>query len=419
MVQLKPEFDVKVVLLSIALAFLGSYMTISFCEQFRLCCLGSRSQIFDRTGFFLVMACCLGGVAIWSMHFVGMSSMSLKKPDGSDVAIQFAVIPTLISLFVVVLLASAGLYVSSFDDMFAKTKHEIVELSMSQLKASKQKMTAQQIRKISNRQMIMIITSHSLYKLLLGGLFAGTGVSVMHYLGMWAIAIPEVTVVWDIGIIAVSILIALIASTAAFWILFRLLSLFPKYESLRVASALVMTIAVCGMHYTGMAAATFHYHDSADFQLNALNRIGVFGKQAAFNGSLGAAIAFCFLLMICAFADFRTWHYDLMADVDTHNALLEHLRKDPHQAEFINAFMQNHSRNVGHTRQSFCTVLYNLVTCNSKKVKPDGRNSSIPSDVENQNHGRGVKKESLVTMPVIDESKKAEQQPQRLTAVVF
>ncbi len=58
-------------------------------------------------------------------------------------------------------------------------------------------------------------------------------------------------IAWDSGIIASSIVIALVASTAAFWILFRLLSLYPQKEVLRLGSAAIMTIAVCGMHYVG------------------------------------------------------------------------------------------------------------------------------------------------------------------------
>ncbi len=67
---------------------------------------------------------------------------------------------------------------------------------------------------------------------------------------MWAMSFDG-HIVWDEGIIAASILIALVASTAAFWILFRLLSLYPHMEVLRLASAFIMALAVCGMHYTG------------------------------------------------------------------------------------------------------------------------------------------------------------------------
>jgi hypothetical protein len=62
---------------------------------------------------------------------------------------------------------------------------------------------------------------------------------------------------WNVGLLALSVVIAMVASTAAFWILFRLLSIFPEMEWLRMASAFIMALAVNGMHYTGMVAATF------------------------------------------------------------------------------------------------------------------------------------------------------------------
>jgi hypothetical protein len=92
----------------------------------------------------------------------------------------------------------------------------------------------------------------------LGGVITGGGVCVMHYIGMMAQHSQEsISMKWNVGIVAASVIIAVAASIAAFWILFRLLPLFPGWESLRIASSLIMAIAVCGMHYTGMEAATY------------------------------------------------------------------------------------------------------------------------------------------------------------------
>jgi NO-binding membrane sensor protein with MHYT domain len=49
------------------------------------------------------------------------------------------------------------------------------------------------------------------------------------------------------------VLIAIIASIAALWLAFNL-----RGKLQMLGSALVMGIAICGMHYTGMAAATFN-----------------------------------------------------------------------------------------------------------------------------------------------------------------
>eukprot|EP01042_Synura_sphagnicola_P001179 gene1179-1332_t len=79
----------------------------------------------------------------------------------------------------------------------------------------------------------------------------------MHYLGMEA-QVFAVRMEYNIGIIAASVIIAVVVSMVAFWIMFRLLPLFPSMEILRVGSALVMGVAVCGMHYTGMYAPTYY-----------------------------------------------------------------------------------------------------------------------------------------------------------------
>jgi NO-binding membrane sensor protein with MHYT domain len=192
------------------------------------------------------MACSLGGVAIWGMHFVGMASMSLKTPEGLEIPVKFQIMPTLISLAFVLLFAFLGLYLSSQDVVFCKSKAEIVDMFVK----NSAELSLKQIRKLSTWYIFCIISTRSFHHLAGGGLLAGSGVCCMHYLGMWAMSFEGV-IVWDKGIIAASVLIALIASTAAFWIMFRLLSLYPQLEILRLGSAFVMAVAVCGMHNTG------------------------------------------------------------------------------------------------------------------------------------------------------------------------
>mmetsp|Transcript_9141 Transcript_9141/g.15139 ORF Transcript_9141/g.15139 Transcript_9141/m.15139 type:complete len:434 (-) Transcript_9141:244-1545(-) len=106
--------------------------------------------------------------------------------------------------------------------------------------------------------MLWIMGTQSLQHLLGGGFLTGGGVVLMHYVGMVAMKFDG-HIRWNPGIVAASIIIAFTAATAAFWILFRLLSIYPNKEVYRLACSLVMSIAVCGMHYTGMLAASFEY----------------------------------------------------------------------------------------------------------------------------------------------------------------
>ena len=93
-------------------------------------------------------------------------------------------------------------------------------------------------------------------KLASGGLFMGLGVAGMHYLGMSAMLMPA-TLEYDAALVVTSVAIAIVASMAALWLAFNL-----RGPLQMLGSALVMGIAVCGMHYTGMAAVTFHDNGS-------------------------------------------------------------------------------------------------------------------------------------------------------------
>jgi hypothetical protein len=80
--------------------------------------------------------------------------------------------------------------------------------------------------------------------------------------------------------------VAILAATAAFWILFRFLSVYAQREHLRVGCALTMAVAVCGMHYVGMSAATFERDNSVDITINeTMSR-----SQAFLSGVLVAAL---------------------------------------------------------------------------------------------------------------------------------
>jgi NO-binding membrane sensor protein with MHYT domain len=88
-------------------------------------------------------------------------------------------------------------------------------------------------------------------RLLAAGTCMGLGVASMHYLGMAAMLMAA-RIDYDLHEVALSIVIAIVASSVALWLAFNLRGLAQM-----IGSALVMGVAVCGMHYTGMAAASF------------------------------------------------------------------------------------------------------------------------------------------------------------------
>ena len=88
-------------------------------------------------------------------------------------------------------------------------------------------------------------------RLLAASLLTGSGVAGMHYTGMAAMRMPA-RVEYDPALVALSVATAIVASLIALWFAFH-----PRGRARMVASALVMGMAVSGLHYTGMAAARF------------------------------------------------------------------------------------------------------------------------------------------------------------------
>lgn len=89
-----------------------------------------------------------------------------------------------------------------------------------------------------------------------GALIMGAGISSMHYTGMAALQMQP-GIVYDPALFVASLAIAVGASGAALWIAVRLRRNRPNVRLARAGASVVMGIAIVGMHYTGMAAAEF------------------------------------------------------------------------------------------------------------------------------------------------------------------
>jgi NO-binding membrane sensor protein with MHYT domain len=160
----------------------------------------------------LVLAAITMGGGIWSMHFIGMLAFVMPIPMSYDIGL------TTVSLLVAIFVTGVGFYV-------------IGRQNVSPL------------------------------RLVLSGIFMGLGIAAMHYTGMAAMRGPA-DLRYDRLFVALSLVIAIGASTAALWLAFRTTNPWQK-----VAAAVVMGLAISGMHYTAMRAAIFSAHGEAS--LNA------------------------------------------------------------------------------------------------------------------------------------------------------
>ncbi|MEV1067239.1 MHYT domain-containing protein [Streptomyces sp. NPDC050263] len=89
----------------------------------------------------------------------------------------------------------------------------------------------------------------------LAGVITGLGVAAMHYLGMAAMHVNG-DISYDPRTVALSVLIAVVAATAALWAAVTVRGFLTS-----LGASLVMGVAVSGMHYTAMAAVSVHVHD--------------------------------------------------------------------------------------------------------------------------------------------------------------
>ena len=135
---------------------------------------------------------------------------------------------------------------------------------------------------------------------------------------------------WDPGIIAASVIIALVAATAAFWILFRLLAIFPYYEIFRLLSALVASIAVNGMHYTGMVSATFEYIPNKSAEVPTSQTIP---QNLALYGALTASVVFMLIANLLSVADLRVWYYNAARIIREADIRATLYKSDPNLAD--------------------------------------------------------------------------------------
>ncbi|MFD4171442.1 MHYT domain-containing protein [Streptomyces albidoflavus] len=84
------------------------------------------------------------------------------------------------------------------------------------------------------------------------GLVTGPGVAAMHYIGMYSMSLRG-EFAYDPVLVVLSVLIAVVAATAALWAAMTVRGLLPS-----LCASAIMGVAVTGVHYTGMSAMTVH-----------------------------------------------------------------------------------------------------------------------------------------------------------------
>ena len=86
---------------------------------------------------------------------------------------------------------------------------------------------------------------------MIGGAVTGAAIGAMHYVGMAAVRIPAVAI-WDWHYVVASAVIGISAMALGMQIVIRGSGWRPQ-----AAGAVIFTLAICSMHFTGMSAVTY------------------------------------------------------------------------------------------------------------------------------------------------------------------
>jgi NO-binding membrane sensor protein with MHYT domain len=197
------QYEPLLVGLSFLISVFGSYTALQLATAIPQA--QNWSTVF---GSVLGAAVAIGGGAIWSMHFIAMNAADMGMPVAYDATLTYA------SLIIAIVSCGIGLFVVGRGE-------------------------------------------GSMTNLLVGGVLTGLGVALMHYTGMAAM-IMKAKITYDITLFVLSIVIAIVAATVALWLAFNL-----RGNLQRFGSAIVMGVAVCGMHYTGMFAVRMKHTGEA------------------------------------------------------------------------------------------------------------------------------------------------------------
>jgi NO-binding membrane sensor protein with MHYT domain len=190
--------------LAFVMSFLGSLLGLVLAGRAR------EVSGVGRVKWLSLAAVALGGTGIWLMHFMAMLGFDVP---GS--VVRYSVPMTFGSVLIAVVIVALGLFAVGFGEL-------------------------------------------TFWKVGLGGSFTGVGVAAMHYTGMAAMHTAG-TLSFDPLIVGLSVLIAVVASMVALWF-----AVVIRGASATVGAALLMGVAVCSMHYTGMAAVRVHLAITTD-----------------------------------------------------------------------------------------------------------------------------------------------------------
>ena len=188
------QHDLRLVALAAVICALSSYTTISLLHHVR------RSDA-RMWWVWLAVSALSTGFGIWATHFIAMLAFSPGLPTAYNVPL------TVLSLIIAVVVTGFGLAIALMSRWSAAAPW-------------------------------------------LGGAVVGAGIAAMHYTGMAAFEVPG-RITWDASLVDASIAIGAVLAAAALYVGLR-----GEARRWTLLGTLLLTAAICGLHFTAMGAAS-------------------------------------------------------------------------------------------------------------------------------------------------------------------
>ncbi|TWI59027.1 diguanylate cyclase domain-containing protein [Halalkalibacter nanhaiisediminis] len=201
--------NMTLVVFSIILAIFSSYTALDLISRYRF------SKRFIIGKYWFVSASIAMGSGIWAMHFVGMLAYDI------NIDVRYHTLLVIVTMILPILTSGLAFYMLS-------------------------RFVSQEL-------------------LIISGTVLAAGILLMHYIGMESMII-QADIQYDPFWVSISILVALISSIVAIqtFVKFRDNHTFDK-TWLKIVIAILLGIAISGMHYTGMKATSFVIEPNHDF----------------------------------------------------------------------------------------------------------------------------------------------------------
>ena len=202
------QHDLRLVALAAVICALSSYTTISLLHHVR------RSDA-RMWWVWLAVSALSTGFGIWATHFIAMLAFSPGLPTAYNVPL------TVLSLIIAVVVTGFGLAIALMSRWSAAAPW-------------------------------------------LGGAVVGAGIAAMHYTGMAAFEVPG-RINWDASLVDASIAIGAVLAAAALYVGLR-----GEARRWTLLGTLLLTAAICGLHFTAMGAASVTPDPTVDLSASSV-----------------------------------------------------------------------------------------------------------------------------------------------------